>query len=59
LFGLLEQVGPKYFLIALNNVSSHGEVFEKNFNEFLDDEDKFLGKWFDGIEGMLKAVKEA
>lgn len=57
LFGLIQQIGPKKFVSALNNVCSHGEVFKQNFEEFLDDNDKFLNCWFDGIQVLNKASK--
>lgn len=59
LFGLIQQIGPKAFQIALHNVSSHGDVFKENYSHYLDNDDKFLCEWFDGIDKLSKAVKKA
>jgi hypothetical protein len=49
---------PKLFVIALNNVSSHGGVFEDT-NVWLDDNDNFLNEWFRSIDSMRAAVNRS
>lgn len=53
--GLLKQVGPKEFVIALNNVCAHGKVFRKAGLR-LDNDDALLGEWFEGIETLNTAA---
>lgn len=56
---LIETIGAQNFCSALNNASCHGKAFLKNEGELLDDDDKFLNQWFQGIEQLLIAVKTA
>lgn len=54
---LLEEVGPSAFMAAINNVCCHGTIFlQMSLN--LDNEDKTLGKWYEGIELMASAARE-
>lgn len=57
LYTLMQELGPKEFATALNNASMHGNPFIKNHDYFLDDDDKRLGQWFDGIELMKLSAK--
>ena len=54
---ILQEIGPKNFAIALHNASVHGDVFEENFSEYLDDEDAFLKKWYEGLDILNQASK--
>ena len=54
---ILQEIGPKNFAIALHNASVHGDVLKENFSEYLDDEDAFLNKWYEGIDLLNKAAK--
>lgn len=54
---ILQEIGPKKFTIALHNASVHGSVFNENFSEYLDDDDKFLKQWYEGIDQLSKASK--
>ena len=54
---ILQEIGPKNFAIALNNASAHGTVLNENFSEYLDDDDKFLNQWYEGIDQLIKASK--
>ena len=54
---ILQEIGPKNFAIALNNASAHGIVLNENFSEYLDDDDKFLNQWYEGIDQLIKASK--
>jgi hypothetical protein len=64
---ILQEIGPKNFSIALHNASVHGKVFKENFAEYLDDEDVFLNKWYEGIsreqanlfEDMLTCIRQS
>ena len=55
--GLLREIGPNDFAIALHNASVHGAVFKDNFDEFLDDDDAFLKVWYEGIGALCKSTK--
>lgn len=55
--GLLQEIGPKNFAIALNNASVHGEVFKENFDEFLDECDSFLKLWYKGVDTLWESTK--
>jgi hypothetical protein len=58
LSALLQEVGPHRFAIALNNVCCHGTVFAEGKVEVsLDDEDKKLNAWFDGITDLIEVGK--
>lgn len=58
LSALLQEVGPHRFAIALNNVCCHGTVFAEGKVEVsLDDEDKKLNAWFDGIGQLIEVGK--
>ena len=52
---ILQEIGPKNFAIALHNASVHGDVFNENFFEYLDDDDIFLTRWYEGIDQLNKA----
>ena len=52
---ILQEIGPKNFAIALHNASVHGDVFNENFSEYLDDDDIFLTRWYEGIDQLNKA----
>ena len=52
---ILQEIGPKNFTIALHNASVHGDVFNENFSEYLDDDDIFLTRWYEGIDQLNKA----
>ncbi len=54
---ILQEIGPKNFAIALHNASVHGDVFAENFSEYLDDEDAFLKKWYEGLDILNQAAK--
>ena len=54
---ILQEIGPKNFAIALHNASVHGDVFNENFFEYLDDDDIFLKTWYEGIDLLRKAAK--
>ncbi len=56
---MIETAGTKDFLIALHNASTHGEVFKENEGHLLDDEDTFLGEWFEGIDALRNAFDKA
>ena len=55
--GILQEIGPDDFAIALNNISCHGEVFQKNFSELLDDDGTFLREWYKGISVLYESTK--
>ena len=55
--GLLQEIGPKNFAIALHNASVHGDVFKDNFDEFLDDDDSFLKVWYTGVDVLCESTK--
>ena len=55
--GLLQEIGPKNFAIALHNASVHGDVFKDNFDEFLDDDDSFLKVWYTGVDVLYESAK--
>jgi hypothetical protein len=58
LSALIKEVGPHRFAIALNNVCCHGTVFAEGKVEVsLDDEDKKINAWFDGIEQLIETGK--
>lgn len=59
LFGLIQQIGPKKFAIALHNISSHGDFLKENFSQYLDADDAFLHDWYEGIDKLWKAVKKS
>ena len=52
---ILQEIGPKNFDFALHNASVHGDVFNENFFEYLDDDDIFLTRWYEGIDQLNKA----
>ena len=54
---ILQEIGPKNFSIALHNASSYGAVFNENFSDYLDEDDKFLKGWYEGIDQLNKASK--
>lgn len=54
---ILQEIGPRDFAIALNNISCHGEVFQKNFSDLLDDDDTFLREWYKGISVLYESTK--
>lgn len=54
---MIKTLGPMYFVAAVNNACAHGKAFiDAGYK--LDDDDKMLKEFFNGIGIMQKAAKD-
>jgi len=54
---LIQEVGPRAFMVAVNNATAHGGVLLHSDGIYLDHEDKKLNAWHRGIEEMTRVAK--
>lgn len=54
---LIQEVGPRAFMTAVNNATAHGGVLLHADGVYLDHEDKKLNAWHRGIEEMTSVAK--